>query len=363
VPQYNPERGVVGKCDLCHSRLALDQAPACVSACPSGAIQVEIVKIADWRAAVAAFDAGVPGADQSISTTRITLPDNLPPDARSVDLVRVDLAEPHWPLVIMTVLTQLSVGAFATIWLLQLLGSSERLGAASLTSLLVGALALAASTLHLGRPVYAYRALKMWKRSWLSREVLFFTAFSGVACLFAASHWMGLSGGPAVGAVTVLLGLAGVVSTAYIYRVPSRPSWDTPFTLVQFLLTAGTLGPLCASAVGAGNSRWLAVATAGMAVAALVVVALRFFRLSASDGIELQATARLLVTRLSRPFLLRGLLLALGAIAVPLFTDNVYALWAALLLALSGELLGRYLFFVSVVPKHMTAPYLGREAA
>ena len=31
-------------------------------------------------------------------------------------------------------------------------------------------------------------------------------------------------------------------------------------------------------------------------------------------------------------------------------------------LALGGELLGRYLFFVSVVPKHMAAPYLTVES-
>jgi hypothetical protein len=31
---------------------------------------------------------------------------------------------------------------------------------------------------------------------------------------------------------------------------------------------------------------------------------------------------------------------------------------AALLLAVGGEILGRYLFFVSVVPKHMAAPYV-----
>jgi hypothetical protein len=37
----------------------------------------------------------------------------------------------------------------------------------------------------------------------------------------------------------------------------------------------------------------------------------------------------------------------------------------ALLLALGGEILGRYLFFVSVVPTHMVAPYIpaGSEAA
>ena len=135
----------------------------------------------------------------------------------------------------MLVLTQLSVGAFATIWLLQLLGASSRLGVAALTSLLVGGLALAASTLHLGRPIYAYRALKMWRRSWLSREVLLFTAFSAVACLYAGALVDRAAGRDRRSApLTVALGLAGVTASACIYRVPSRPAWNTPFTLVQF---------------------------------------------------------------------------------------------------------------------------------
>ena len=50
-------------------------------------------------------------------------------------------------------------------------------------------IALGASTLHLGRPIYAYRAMKMWRRSWLSREVLLFACFSGIAGIYSILLW------------------------------------------------------------------------------------------------------------------------------------------------------------------------------
>ena len=174
---------------------------------------------------------------------------------------------------------------------------------------------------------------------------------------------MRLSGSTGIGAFTVVLGIGGVIASAYIYRVPSRPAWNTPFTLVAFHLTSATLGPLFAAAVAAGDARWLGVATATMAGAQLITLALRFFQLSASDAIELRASATLLATTLASRLVLRGALLGVGAIALPLFSSRPVVLWAAFFLALAGETLGRYLFFVSAVPKHMAAAYLGSEAA
>jgi DMSO reductase iron-sulfur subunit len=372
VPQYNADRGVVGKCDMCHGRLSRGQAPACVSACPEGAIAIEIVNIAEWRATVtaAAAAAGLPLEDGSLSATRITLPGALPPNAKPRDITHVKPEHPHWPLIVMTVLTQMSVGAFTTIWLLQLLGASSGLGVAALASLLVGALALNASTLHLGRPIHAYRALKMWRRSWLSREVLLFSGFSMVAGLYAALLWFGggtLEGVPyvgqgtsgrlttAVGALTVALGIAGVTASACIYRVRSRPAWNTRFTLLQFNLTGALLGPLFAMAVGVGEHRWLALAAAAMAGAQFVLLAVRFLRCTASDSLELRGTARLLSTVFARHLIARGVLLVAGAIVLPLLVAPAAL---ALALAICAEVLGRYLFFVSVVPTHMATPYV-----
>ena len=80
--------------------------------------------------------------------------------------------------------------------------------------------------------------------------------------------------------------------------------------------------------------------------------------MTSSDSFELQASARLLATTLASKILARGALLILGGIVLPLLLPTAFGLWAAFAVALCGEMLGRYLFFVSVVPKNMAASYL-----
>ena len=366
VPQYNEARGVVGKCDMCHNRLSDGDSPACVAACPEGAIAIEIVNVAAWRAEYHDANApGLPSADDSISTTRITLPLNIVPDLGRVDTQRILPEHPHWPLVFMLVVTQLSVGAFAVLWLLDLFGKASGLSLAAIVSLTLAGISLGASTLHLGRPIYAWRALKGLRRSWLSREVLTLSLFAGAASVFAGMLFLGLSGRPVAGFLTVLFGILGITCSARIYIVPARPSWFSAYTVAEFFSTALLLGPLFALASGVAIGHTVVSAAVAGGAAQLITQLMRFLWLSQSDEFELRASARLLSGRLRNPLLTRLGILILAGIVLPVATSNPTAAVITLLIALCGEWLGRWLFFVSVVPKNLGAAFSSslREAA
>ena len=361
VPQYNAERGVVGKCDLCHNRIEDDMAPACVAACPEGAIGVEIVNVAQWRRDYLTANApGLPSADDSISTTRVTLPRDLPPDTSRVDTHRIVPEHPHWPLVFMLVLTQLSAGSFAALCALDFLSHGAVLWRSLLGSMLLAGISLGTATLHLGRPIYAWRALKGLRRSWLSREVLSLSIFAGVAALYTASAFLELPAKGMLGPLTVLCGFTGVMCSARIYMVQARPAWYGRHTIAEFFATALLLGPMLVCALdgrslGTLDQTWLARAAVAGGGAQLLTQALKFLWLSRSEQFELRASGLLLSGRLQNWFLLRLALLIVAGLVLPLIVQSRWEI--ALALALGGEWLGRWLFFVSVVPKNIAAAF------
>lgn len=366
VPVFNPERGVVGKCDLCHNRLADDMVPACAEACPEEAIRIEIVDVQQWRQDYRAANApGLPSADDSLSTTRVTLPANLLPDTGRVDTQQLKPEHPHYPLILMLVLTQMSVGAFASLAVLQRADGGGRNEIAATISLLLAGISLIASTFHLGRPAFAWRALRALKTSWLSREVLLLSLFALVASVYACSEWSadadlsifhrGAHDG--LGALTALAGFAGIFCSARIYIVPARPAWNSRFTVADFFATAFVLGPLFVRPFGFAADHGLAIAAASGAILQLAVQGTRLIWLFADSTFELKGSALLYLRHFQNFAIARMLLLAFAALLAWAERGETAAI-GALTAALAAELIGRWLFFVTVVPKNIGAAFV-----
>jgi DMSO reductase anchor subunit len=287
------------------------------------------------------------------------------PDTDRVDLQRVQPEHPHWPLVFMLVVTQLSIGAFGVLWLLDLLGQGGGLTMGAMASLGLAGVSLAASTLHLGRPIYAWRALKGLRRSWLSREVLTLSLFAGAANVFAGMLMFNLPGRGTAGFCTLLAGLAGITCSARIYIVPARPAWFSSYTLAEFFSTTLFLGPLFVQtllvhSVGAPLPGWVRFAAAGGASLQLITQSLKFLWLARSEVFELRASSLLISGRFQNLFLTRLAVLIVAGI-LPVLEANTWTISTAFALALAGEWLGRYLFFVSVVPKNIAAAFSSGE--
>lgn len=393
VPQFNPERRIVTKCDMCHGRLARGLEPACVAACPEQAIRIEKVNIEDWKRDHSEADAPhLPESGLTLSTTRITLPEAIPQEMFRANRHRLEPEPPHTSLIFMTVLTQLATGGFLTLWLAN---SKDFLPFGAAGMLAVTGLALLASIFHLGRPLYAYKALRMWKRSWLSREVLLFSLFSflggGFAATLLTAYFLNISlpwafrwGG---GGVVSFLGMAGVFSSAKIYLVPARPAWNTIRTPLRFFFTGFILGPLFSlviysfyllthsagriSSLEGGFVSGLIFVSAVASFLQLLVLFSRFGYVSENKSLELYDSTLLLLRRFRGHFFLRIVVLILGSFIFPAlffyFLGNgqlTYGLLATsgsiyFLLSLGGELLGRYLFFVTVVPKNIPGSFFG----
>jgi len=391
VPKYNKEKGIVRKCDMCSSRLAVGEAPACVQSCPNEAIRITIVDkpqvIEDSETNL--FLPGAPEPSITLPTTVYKSSRVLRRNMLPADYYKVKPEHAHWPLVLMLVLTQLSVGAFLVEYVMTKMLGNELLQSItplhSISALAFGLIALAASTCHLGRPQYAFRAVIGLRHSWLSREIIAFGVFAALSTLYAGSIWMtsGVLADWIAGSV-VFAGAVGVLCSIMIYQRTQRAFWSASSTTLKFVLStlllgiATVWGTLTVVAIGGGSEaareilskhgEMLCQCLMTAMIAKLIVEHSVLIHLRAKQHTPLKQTATLLMGELAAATWIRLACGVFGGLLLPslMLSGNSPELTSTgdtttmcivvpllFVSCLLGEIIERYLFFSAVVAPKM----------
>ncbi len=178
------------------------------------------------------------------------------------------------PLVIFTILSQLILGGFVTLWWMDRkeAGISQKTGLLiSISFVILGGLSLLVSMFHLGQPFFAYRALLNFGVSWLSREVTFYGVFVGLILLYTWFWYKeDRTKRTMIGGISSIIGVIAIFSSAKIYMIAAIPAWAGVSTIFAFFLTSILLGPLFVAAILAIRGE-LTVNISGLSILTLVV--------------------------------------------------------------------------------------------
>lgn len=255
APKFNAACGTIEKCTFCPSRLAQGLEPACVARCPVAALGFE------GKAEGQPLSANPPGFPESalrpsirFVPLRTPVPEAVPVEPRwrrvLAELLRVPESKVtlrgEWGLLLFT-----TAMAALSAWLLaSLIGGPP---VRPWPFLGMGALVMGLSTLHLGRPERAWRALLHLGSSWLSREILLTGAFLGVSAAYLLL-WPTVR---SLAWVAGFLGFFGLMAIDKLYRTALKSGLHSGGVLLTGHYLLGLLGNLSMLIYGAGAVKLL----------------------------------------------------------------------------------------------------------
>jgi NAD-dependent dihydropyrimidine dehydrogenase PreA subunit len=220
APKFDDSRGVMTKCTFCAPRLAEGGQPACTAACPTGALSLGARENGEPEPSYHGLGAFGLGPSLRVEKPRLAAPppalaiDELVFDAPSQPLPKRKITlSSEWALLVFTIVMPALVA-----WLGGgILHTSRKPPLLFFAGL--GALVMALSTLHLGKPLRAWRAILNVKSSWLSREILFTNLFLVLGLPFVVLPHASV----AFGLPALVAGIALAFSIDGVYRAIPRP--------------------------------------------------------------------------------------------------------------------------------------------
>ena len=190
APKYNPEKGVIGKCHLCYTRLQEGEEPACTSGCPTGALSYADISEFDPLNTTGWFPENELSPSFRFKGVTKSIPLQIVPDSRfSKNLISASeekkMRRSDWSLILFSFIAMLSVAFFASSLIKSKLPDRNFF---MILLFLPGIF----SVFHLSKWTRAWRALYNLKTSPLSREIaayLLYLIFALASIIFN-SPWL-----------------------------------------------------------------------------------------------------------------------------------------------------------------------------
>jgi len=164
--------------------------------------------------------------------------------------------------------------------------------ALSLVLLVAG---LASSFLHLGHKMRAWRAVLMWRTSWMSREVIVLPGYIGLTALWWLALYTGADSGwvHALPWAIIIGALLLWYCTAMIYAclrfIQEWAHWSTVANFILIGLASGTV-LACALAASSGQALLLSALAPWATGATLVAALVRWFSLRRNSSLRPAST-------------------------------------------------------------------------
>lgn len=235
APIYDETQKTMTKCTLCTHRIDEELKPACVTICPTNALEFDTIQVPRKTEKIDGF----PPSDIQPAIL-IKKPDcgQFPPEKVDIPYSK-ELIEKYtehftgskskinvlneWALIFFTFSVAVLGGILSVSVISQIFINPYAFLTASI-------LILGLSTIHLGKKFRAYRAVLNWKSSWLSREIIFVSGFITFAVAFLFTNLSSL------GYIALVFVFVSAFAIDKVYTVTAQVN-KTTFHSSQILLS------------------------------------------------------------------------------------------------------------------------------